>query len=306
MTEQHVPVEDLAAYAAGDLDAAAAVTVEAHVLLCAGCRSDVDAVKAAAAALAAVDRPSMPADVAARLDAALAAEAPIATRAAAPAAVPATPARRSADVLPMRRRRPSFAGIAAVAAGVALIGAITIPLVTSGSPKKDVTAAREDAGTSGTRRLTSGLDYSRTNLAATLDRALAGVDESVQDTAAAPNAPGATKGRTNASPVPSPLAGAEGTEYSLTGTMALQTDVGRLAACITALVGDQPELGRTPLVVDFGSFLGRPAMVLVFRSVMSNGQERANRVDVYVVGAGCGATPGGDVLDFQRIARPNI
>ena len=289
--QQHVPIEDLAAFAAGDLDAAASVTVEAHVLLCAECRSDVEAVKAATAALSDVPSPVMPAGVAARLDAALAAE--------------RAPSSGSAGtVLPMKRRRPSFAGLSAVAAVVALAAAITIPLVTDGDTGKDSAspASMPEAARgpgSGTRRLASGLDYSRDTLAITLDRALAGVtgERAAQDSAGQPlgaAAPQATNTPTTTS------------QLFTSKKWALSSDPGRLAACITELVSDQPPVARVPLVVDFGTFLGKPATVLVFPSYTSAGEARANRVDVYIVGNGCGAEPGGDVQDFQRILTPRI
>jgi hypothetical protein len=169
MTEQHVSIEDLAAYAAGDLDATAAVAVEAHVLLCAECRSDVDAVSAAATALAAVERPVMPEDVAARLDAALAAE----DDDAHPVVVPMS-----------TRRRPSFAGIAAVAAGVALVGAMAVPLLRSEGTRDGASTAALDSAEKGatggtgaaveSRRLDSNLEYTHDNLASTLASALKG------------------------------------------------------------------------------------------------------------------------------------
>ena len=67
-----------------------------------------------------------------------------------------------------------------------------------------------------------------------------------------------------------------------------------------------PPSGRTPLVVDYAFFRGRDAVVFVFPSLESDGSLRSNRVDVYVVGGGCGTQPGGDVLEFQRIAKPRL
>lgn len=296
MTEQqHVPVEDLAAYAAGDLDAAVAVTVEAHLVLCAECRSDVEAVRAATAALASAPAVTMPPEVAARLDTALAGLG-AATR---------EPAGTVLPMAPRRKRRVSMAGISAVAAAVALGAAVSIPLLSGGSADNAPTAgsapeAARDLSAKSTRRISSGLDYRRDSLATTLTAALAGRGPGTA------YADSATDGRTQAGgndapPQNAPAAGAP--ETTLT-TRSLRTEAARLAACVTELVGEQPPAGRTLLVADFALFEGREALVLVFPSVTREGVPRDNRVDVFVVGGGCGTEPGGDVLDFQRIAVP--
>lgn len=301
MTEQHVPIEDLAAYAAGDLDATAAVAVEAHVLLCADCRSDVDAVNAAAAALAGVSSPAMPADVAARLDAALAAE----DDDAHPTVVPMA-----------RRRRPSFAGIAAVAAGVALVGAITVPLLSSGGPPRSTSTAALDgadreAAPAESRRLSSNLDYTHATLATTLASALKGAttqavtDSGTESTAGGTGAtPRATVSAPPAEPAageaPVPMSGERLTTFSLES---IQTDPARLAACLSTLTADFPAQGRTPVVIDFARFAGRPAIVMAFPTV-TQGRVRNDRFDVYVVGPECGTGTDAPVLDFQRIPRP--
>lgn len=289
MTEQagHVGVEDLAAYAAGDLDATAAVAVEAHLVLCDDCRADVEAVNAATGALAALPAVPMPADVAARVDAA------VADAAATPVAPPAT-------ILPMRRRRPTWAGIGAVAAGAALIGAVAVPLLRGGSGEKAAPIAADSARGSRpvvTKRLASNLDYSHTNLVATLNTALAGTTapppaakgvDAPEAASQMPTSAGPLTYRGNASPP------------ALT---ALRTDPGRLAACVTALVADLPPVGRVLLFVDFARFSGKDAAVLGFPTVVRGSANDAT-VDVWVVGPGCGSTPGGDVLDFARIDRP--
>ncbi|HEU0131303.1 MAG TPA: zf-HC2 domain-containing protein [Mycobacteriales bacterium] len=298
MTEQHVPIEDLAAYAAGDLDAPAAVAVEAHVLLCAGCRADVDAINATAAALASVPPAPMPAEVAARVDAALAAVAP-----AAPVGT----------VLPMRRRRPSWEGIAAVAAVVLLVGGIAIGGMVQRRPVDGKAASapgsneERDAvagsGSTGTRRLASGLDYTRANLAGTLAKALGGA------TAPAPVQLDSNAGTTGgAAPSAAPQSASEevltgGTSYSQPKAdrlLSLQAEPARLAACLRDLGP-----GQVPLVVDFARWAGKPAVVIAFAHVSANGTV-SNKVDVWVAGPGCGSVPGGDVLDFQRIDRPPL
>lgn len=284
MTEEHVPIEELAAYAAGDLDAAGAVAVEAHVLLCADCRADVEALNATAAALASVPRVTMPADVAARLDDAV------------------TQDRRAplGDIVPLHaRRRPSLSALGAVAAALLLVGAITIPQLTKPSRKSTTAASAPEAArhtNATTLRRSTGFAYTHDALAQTLGAAIGVAQQMSADhgVAASPTAP---------SPAP---AGAprEGAMTYSTATKSLQTDPARLAACIATLRdGEVPE-ARVPLFIDYGTFAGKPAMVIVFNTIR-DGAVRADRVDVFVTGPGCGAVEGGDVLDFQRIPRPS-
>jgi hypothetical protein len=291
--QQHVPVEDLAAYAAGDLDATAAVAVETHLVLCAECRADVDAVNNATAALAALDHPAMPADVAARVDAALAAAA-------------IAPGGDVLPLVPKKRRGPSIAGLSAVAAGIALVAAITIPLVSRPHADKANTALGKGATTTTTRRLDSGLDYTHTTIAATLREALAGVTPVAAGVGA--DAPGASLSPERG-PVANPAPSGSGTEAELDarvefGEKSIQTDAGRLAACVTSLATGLPAEAATPVVVDFGQYSGQPAVVVAFPSVIE-GAVRTDKIDVYVVGPQCGLVPGDDhVLDFGRIPRP--
>jgi anti-sigma factor RsiW len=290
MTEQHVPIEELAAYAAGDLDATAAVAVEAHLLLCPRCAADVEGLTATAAALAAVPPVAMPAAAAAALDAALLAE--------------AFPNRRAGDVVPIaRRRRPTSGAIAAVAAGVALIAAIGVPLVAGGAKRSSTLGAagraRDTASAPKTvKRLASGLDYTRATLAATLVQAVNGATRTTAFTGGVAG-PGSAKG----SATPAAPAAAPGSGEELDATMALADDAARLAACVTELAQGQSAAAAVPLLVDFATFAGKPAVVVAFPNV-SRGGTVSTKIDVFVAGAGCGAVPGGDVLDFQRIDRP--
>ena len=296
MTEAHVPVDSLAAYAAGDLDATAALEVEAHVLLCADCRADAEAIQRATGDLTALPPVTMPPDVAARIDAALAGE-------AAPAATPV--------VVPMKapRKRPSFAGIAAVAAGVALLGAISVPLINgtggNNAPTAQDQALREQAPAT-TRRLESGLNYTHDDLSATLLRAMRGVTAG----GAAPAQPASgTPAASPAAGVASPLrttadTAAEGTGGSQFSLRRLET-APALDKCVDALAASQTlAAAKVPLLVDYARYQGRAALVVVFPTE-SGGRIRPDRVDVWVVGARCGITPGDDdVLDFARFPRP--
>lgn len=295
MTEQqHVPVDRLAAYAAGDLDATAALEVETHVLLCADCRADVEAVQRATADLAALPTVTMPDDVAARVDAAVAAADALATGPV-------------GDVLPLKppRRRPSFAGIAAVAAGIALAGAISVPLVTGGGSGSDEAGGPTAAGSMDegaaitTKRLETGFNYTHDTLRTVLATAVSRRDSalySLSSGAAEDNA------SPEAAPSPAPVAP---DAVGGSANRRLMTVPGRLDACIASLAMAQTlPAAKVPLLVDFARFDGKPAVIVVFPTE-TRGRIQPDRVDVWVVGPRCGIEPGDDdALDFARFPRP--
>ena len=75
---------------------------------------------------------------------------------------------------------------------------------------------------------------------------------------------------------------------------ALRTTAG-LARCLASLT-DATDPGL-PLALDYASFNGRPALVVVLPS------EKADKVDVLVVPPGC-AQADGQLLYFTRLPRP--
>ncbi len=272
----HLPVEELAAYAAGELDAVAAVPVEAHVVLCAECRADVAALRRTAAALADVAPVTMPADVAARLDAAVAAER---------AAVPVAPL---GTVLPMRRRSP-YAAVVASAAALALIVVAGLGVLRSQGERKDSGLAGAGAGGRGRQVLTSGFEYTRANLAGTVPVFLRGgtpeelalTSDSARNSAdvGAPTSDRALVPKLEAA---DPLARLQGAG---------------LEECLTALRADGPAVA--PLLLDYARWHGEPALVVVFPRVVGS-SPAPDQVDVFVVGPACGADDA-IVLDFQRL-----
>ena len=101
----HVDAESLALYAEGELSRGRAARVRAHLSGCPDCAATLAALAEVTTQLSHVPAPPMPSAVAARLDAALSAEA--AHRAAAPAPAPAGPAHSAAaaaqpDLVPGR------------------------------------------------------------------------------------------------------------------------------------------------------------------------------------------------------------
>ena len=68
-----------------------------------------------------------------------------------------------------------------------------------------------------------------------------------------------------------------------------------LASCITALT--EPGQVVLPLALDYATFEGSPALVVVLPST------KADKVDVFVVGPGC-TTGDAALLYFARLDRP--
>ena len=220
-----------------DLDALADLLVEAgddaaavHLESCADCRARLAELSAALPAvtssLGLLDEPAEPADLAARLEAALARET-------------APRAGRTPDVLPLAtasrarsrtRWLPALAGVAAAAA-----------LVTGGVL---VAQQGDDGGTTtaGPRFETSssGTDYTR----ATLPQAV----------------PGILAGRPEGAAQATDAAGPEALQSRADALAPLRSTDG-LARCLTQVL--DPETDDLPLAVDYAAYEGKPALVVV-------------------------------------------
>lgn len=205
------------------------------------------------AAFATLASPALPAEVAARLDAAIAAEAGRA----------ATGTTNVVDLSARRRwRRLAVAATAAVAAGVAVFGGV---VVLSNGPSHVATSsnganvyapdARSAAGlgAAGPAVRNSGTDYTRQNLSGVLN----------QNNESVPSRPG-------------PIGPALGTAE--TGGLDRLAAPDALRQCLAAIVDQH---GGVPTVVDYARFEGQPALVVVLEG---GGSRR-----VVAVGAACGA-----------------
>ena len=268
-----------------DLDALADVLADGpagadatHLASCPACRARLDelaaALPAVSSALAALPAPVPPAGLEERLLAAVA-----------DAARPGT-----ADVLPMSSRRTRWLpALGAVAAAAVLVtGGILVAQQGTGSrtPNDSAAGAKTYAVND------SGTDYRGTpaSLSAALPRLLAGgaVGTRALDAAAPMAESQKAESRKGASPAaglsaasPDPLA-------------ELRTTAG-LARCLASLTDPADE--GLPLALDYASFEGTPALVVVLPSV------KAGKVDVMVVPAGC-AQADGQVLYFTRLPKP--
>ncbi|MEU8512659.1 hypothetical protein AB0C76_13860 [Kitasatospora sp. NPDC048722] len=282
----HPSVDELADLAEELIGDAAAEALHRHLAGCAECRETADALGEVRALLGGVEAPPMPADVAARLDAAVAEEAarreaaegpqeaPGSTRGPAaptppsrPATAPVAPPARAAGATGPgrpRSRRRRFAlllGAAAALAAIGLGGALLYP-ADSGSHEAASSAAAPstaDAGHSskGEHALGGGTEYRDDQLAAQVQKLLAGsgaVVGSPPNGVARPSAAAPAEGRQPLTSEPAPGAG---------------------RTCPAPATG-------TPLATDRGTYAGSPVDVLVYAVPGKPGE-----VDVYLQSPAC-------------------
>lgn len=278
-----------------DLDALADLLVEvgddshaAHLEGCSDCRARLAELSAAqpavSSSLGLLDLPEEPADLAARVDAALAAEAtftPTTTPTTTPTATPTTTPTATADVLPLEARAggragqrsrtrwlPALAGVAAVA--VLVTGGVLV--AQQGGDDDGTTSAGSRFETS-----SSGTDYSR----ATLPQAVPGILDGAptrSSQAQATDAAGPETLKSESDPL-APLRSTEG-----------------LARCLSSVL--DPDSDELPLAVDYAAYEGKPALVVLLPTT----QDRT--VDVFVVGAQCDQADA-DLLYFTRVTTPS-
>lgn len=154
---RHPDVVDLAEYAEGVLDASRQAAVDEHVRECADCAATLAELAGLSDTLAQTPVPPLPADVANRLDRAIAAEAT--TRAS------ETTHKPSSNVVPIRERRRWLAPILAAAAVIGVIG-IAVPVLNNGSDSSSESSAgsaadsgaqsADESGSAGNRALSEG------------------------------------------------------------------------------------------------------------------------------------------------------
>jgi hypothetical protein len=265
---QHLDVDALADVLAGGQ--------EPHLHTCAACRARLaelsSALPAVSAALAALPDPPLPPGLEQRL-----------TDALAEAHRPTT-----ADVLPLVPRRTRWLpALGAVAAAAVLVTGGVLVAQRGGS---ESATSSTSAGPTYAVNAT-GTNYTGTtaSLAAALPGLLSG------------HAPTAVAG--DRAVTPAPLSDTQSTKSAEMGALtpsstdplaALRTSTG-LARCLASLT--DPADSGLPLALDYASFNGKPALVVVLPS------DKAGKVDVLVVPPGC-AQADGQLLYFTRLPRP--
>ncbi|MCA1712486.1 MAG: hypothetical protein LC789_12960 [Actinobacteria bacterium] len=265
--QQHLDLDALADVLAGDDE-------PAHLADCASCRGRLIELRTAdeqiRAELAALPDPPLPEGLGARLDAAFAAERP------------------SVTTLPVRTAPRPGRWLPAAAAAVLLLGGATYAATRSGGAAQDsaTSAAGDSAGqaetTSNLVRNDTGTAYDdRAALAAAVPRLLAGTARLTG--ALPPSAAGSAQDSTTLSaPAADPLA-------------RLRTPQGLAECLLGVLPPDDPSV--RPLALDYGSFRGRPAMVLLLPSPLPK------KVDAYVLGPGCSRADA-QVLFYTAVDAP--
>jgi len=257
----HLEYEILADLAEGLLDDEPAAAATAHLERCAECRDRSAELAEVSRLLAEVPVPPMPAELAGRIDAAIAAEA------AATSAVPSLEARRG-------RRHLRILSAAAAAVVVVGGGTMVARTVMNSSITSDASKARsaapvqqhDDRSASGTSGevpnsapevrsnaesgqyaiARSGTDYRESTLGAQVTAELRSTPHMAGSPAGAP--------------------------------------MQRLTACVRRIAPD-----RQPLLVDVAGYEGRPATIIALPG------DTAGRMDIWVVGPNCSATTG-DVI----------
>jgi hypothetical protein len=298
----HVTPDVLADLQAGLLHDRAERPAREHLATCRACRADLEVLAAIPDRLAAAGSVEpIPADVASRLDAALAAAASAAPDVAAtPTIVPSLGATAT-----HRRDRSGPRGLRLLQAAAAVVvvlglGALAVSAIHGGSDSGGAATSasgaagdRAAAAKSGPAPVTaSGRNWTPSTLAAaapalasgTFGPALSQYD-STRKTAAS---------STSSATAPASPAPATGlVNSSAAGPAARLSDPDALRACVTNLNdGDQT---MQPLAVDLARWQGQPAAVLVFPTVGDPAS-----LDVYVVAPDC---PTGLFLNFARVPR---
>ena len=239
------------------------------------------------ALLAGLPAVAMPADLAARLDAALA-DAALAP-AAATTVVPISSARSA------RWRDPR---ILKVAAAVVLVlgGGLAIKAISGSNNNSGSTTAAAAGGAPRAEQLSanSAHAYSSDTLAADIRALVAG--KLPKDLVAPDSTAGGTP---TPAATPLPPSASPGTAYS--GKLdeplrQLTSSVNTLAPCIATLEADITAV--TPFAIDAGTYDGRPALIVVLPN-----KEDAAYYDVFIVGAKCGQGNDADFIAYRRVPR---
>lgn len=270
----HPGLERLAELEEGLLDADDRARVAEHVAGCAQCHEQQALLTRTGALLRALPAEAMPAEVAARLDAALA-DAGAATSTTSPAGdiVPLGGARRRWRLL------PAAAGLGAAAAVAAVVAVLVVGHNSGGgsSTPEQTTAlgqAQTDTVLTDLTTTTSGTNYTSHNLAAAVPQLLSGPVTAM--TEAAPASPGGA----STGAAPNTRAGAAAPPSAIPSALArLHNSPSALRSCVLGVEAGGKVV--RPLAIDFAHYQGAPAVLVVLPGLTTG------FVDAWFVGPAC-------------------
>lgn len=262
----HFDTETLAEHAEGLLEGARAAHVQAHVDWCADCSGVIDQLRSVQSMLSSLPQPTLPPDVASRIDAGLA-RAQQERVEFDPAAQPEQPRRRSWLASLFTTRPQLIAGAAVLVVVLAFFGGYLTNQDGSGddaaqSPTSQGAPPKQNAPMITGRQYTSG-DFDKQARALVTDRK-------------------------NTAYTPDPQAKAQ-----LDAEVKRLSDPKELKKCVGALTGGQPS---RIVAVDLGEFDKQPAAIVI----MTIPDDAAN-YEVAAVGPGCTA---GDAKVIHRKVVP--
>ena len=283
MSEQHPDLVVLGDLTDGALPDEERTAVERHLAGCEDCRSTDKRLAAVRGSLQDLGPVQMPAAVGARVRRALAQETPVGEPG------PSVPAGgRPVPAVPAARRRSWRAGPGLVAASVIVLLVAVLGGAVLAGRHSDGESASSSAGSAGqaesgasprnsvrTRTSSSGVNYTPSTLPRQLDRLLS-VGQAGPDRSSA----GAS------------TAGGSGTRQS--GALEALRSPARLARCLDAVTDSSIQ---TPIAVDYASWRGQPAVLLVLPGSTSG------RLVVYVVPPSCGTSASTSLLYFAQLPR---
>ena len=280
----HVDLDVLAEIDEGIAGPQVDQAARAHLDQCAQCRDRLAHLRTTRALLSTLPAEPMPAEVQARVGAAL-------DRAA---------LESSATVVPMGRRArfwnsPAVAGAAAVAAVVVLVGALIAGNVIHHGHKSQTASAplaadgnRKGAaggGAASIKQWATGTNYSAATIPTLVPRLITGTPPPTT------SADGGLTAGTPSAPTP---AGAESAPPGTITQQQMRASPLALLACGTILGGG---VQTVPVAVDFASYAGKPAVIFALPAV-----GHPELLDIWVVRSSC-STSALDVY-FRRIPRP--
>jgi len=315
---RHATLDELARLGADDLRVRKAGKVSRHLATCPRCTQLNDQLSLVPALLSSVQFPEMPANLATRIDASLAAEA--AHRVAAEPAtesgrrdLPTRAARSRADR--QRANRPAWGlpvpatRVLATAAAIIVVGigayavashsggsssapsvsgAAAVPAITSQVSLGPSVTYRQDESSKSIQTVSGNTNFQAKTLAEQAAAALSVAE--MEGMHSGSGSSGAVDG--------SGLAPTSSANNALGPSPTTTSAASQLGGCIDRVVLP----GQSVLMVERAKFEGQPATIIVTAPAVASGTSTPKDAEIWAVGDACSAT-NSDVLDHVKVAR---